>query len=156
MGKIILKMLCHLVWKFILWFSRNLLEISLLPPFIPTLLYEKALWQLREPLWQLHWNDFHGKFCKGTHMLFPIFLSFSFTLGKGRRETSTAWWNLKLWLVLGNNVNFARLSSLVRSSAFWRECWGLVSNLQRAVTSEDLVSIFLAFSISCLRGSLGA
>lgn len=149
-------MFCHLVWKFIVWLSRNLLQISLLPPFILTLIYEEAFWQLGEPLWQLHWNYFHGMFCKGTYMLFPIFLSSSFTLGKGRRKTSTAWWNLKLWLVLWNNVNFARLSSLLRSWSFWRECWGLVSNLQRAVTSEDLVSIFLAFSISWLRSSLGA
>lgn len=105
-------MLCNLVWKFIVWLSRNSLQISLLPAFIPTLIYEEAFWHLGEPLWQLHLSDFHGNFCKGMHVLFPIFLSSSFTLGKGRREISTAWWNLTLWLGLGNKVNLVRLSSL--------------------------------------------
>lgn len=149
-------MLCNLVWKFIVWLSRNSLQIYLLPAFIPTLIYEEAFWHLGEPLWQLHLSDFHGNFCKGMHVLFPIFLSSSFTVGKGRREISTAWWNLTLWLGLGNNVNLVRLSSLTRSSAFWKDCWGLVSILQRAVTSQDLVSMVLAFSISCPRSSLGA
>lgn len=69
-------------------------------------------------------------FARG-HMWFSLFfLSSSFTLGRRTREISTAHWNPKLWLVLGINVNFERLSSLKRSSAIWRECWGLVSILK--------------------------
>lgn len=94
-------------------------------------------------------------FARG-HMWFSLFfLSSSFTLGSRTREISTTHWNPKLWLVLGISVNFESLSSLKRSSAFWRECWGLVCILQRAVNSADLVSTVLASSISWLRSYLG-
>lgn len=64
---------------------------------------------------QLHRSDFHGQFCKGmTHVLFPIFPSSSFILEKRRRDISMAWWNLKLWLVLGNSVNFTKLSPIYK------------------------------------------
>lgn len=88
-------MLCNLVWKFIVWLSWNLLQISLLPAFISTLIYEEAFWQLGEPLWQLHLSDFHGKFCKGTHVLFPIFPSSSCTLrkGEGKSQQHGEIWN---------------------------------------------------------------
>lgn len=62
---------------------------------------------------QLCWSDFHGQFYKGTTLvLFPSFPSSSFILGKRWREISMAWWNPKLWLVLGNTVNFTILSPI--------------------------------------------
>lgn len=64
---------------------------------------------------QLRWSDFHGQFYKGTMLVFcPSFPSSSFILGKRRREISMACWNLKLWLVLENNVNFTILSPIYK------------------------------------------
>lgn len=80
-----------------------------------------------------------GSFTRGQRMCFPKFSFSSFILGKRRREISMAWWSLKLWLLLGNNMNFTTLSPIYKifsllkrvlracehppkSCSFWKPC----------------------------------
>lgn len=146
-------MLCNLVWKYIVWLSRNLLEIFLLPPFILTLIYEEAFQQLGGPatLKWFPWTALQGD----NACAFPKFCpSSSFMLGKRRGEISMPQWNLKLWLVLQNNVNCTMLYPIYKT-------FSLLKRLLRACRHPPKSSSFWKPGIhdpviSCLRSSLRA
>lgn len=149
-------MLCNLVWKYMVWLSRNLLDSFLLPPFIPTLMYEEAFQQLGGPamLKWFPWTVLQGDDAQGCFSQVFLPPHSSLEKGEGKSQRHCEIWSCGLfWGAMSILQYFLRF---IRSSAFWREYWGLASILQRAVPSEALLSMILSFSISCLRSSLGA